>query len=194
METVDSHKNTQKYLCTHGVWAQPGWGTPVPGVSAAQCRGSTQPQQAPEQPCPALTGRLTVYFWISRTYFFQGLPNKVQIAGSEASRIPCRQRAASGTLHNQGLSVPISFSSQTQEEKPCKVATDLEEASREPICPSLMGDYFNAGSLIEAACLPACLAKLKHLFPKAPSASAAPTPDQLTVAADSTKCSLPSRP
>lgn len=59
-------------------WSVGTAGLGHPGVSAAQCRGSTQPQQAPEQPCPALTGRLTVYFWISRTYFFQGLPNNVQ--------------------------------------------------------------------------------------------------------------------
>lgn len=75
------------------------------------------------------------------------------MAGSKANRIPSRQPVASGTLHNQGLSVSISFSSEIQEEKPCKVAMDLEEASREQICPSLMGDYFNSGSLIKACML-----------------------------------------
>lgn len=85
--------------------------------------------------------------------------------GNESSWIPCLQLAASGALHNQCLSFPISFSSETQEAKPCKVPMSLEESLGEQICPSLMGIILILHSLIKV-CTLASLAELKHLYRK----------------------------
>lgn len=80
--------------------------------------------------------------------------------------------------------MPISLSSETQEEKPRKVATDSGEASREQICAPLMGDYFNSGALIKGWLSKAAL-------PKTSTSPSSAEPGSVTVAADSPERARP---